>query len=206
MASKTMICNRAIHFIGIGEEIASINERSAEAEACLAFYEDALDELLREWPWPFARRTVDLAEVNDLDSDGNVVAYNDEFFYAYRYPTDAVFIRRLVSGVVPDNPDSLLRYQIASDDAGRLILTNVVDATAEYTVRVADTSLFPSDFAMALSFRLASYIAPRLAEDPDKASKLAMAGYERSMAKARAVAAMEENEGKPPMSSFQRSR
>lgn len=205
-ASKTVICNRALHFIGVGEEIASINERSPEAEACLLFYDDALDEVLREWPWPFARRRVALATVNTTGDDDELEAYNSEFFYAYRYPSDCLFVRRIVSGQVPDDESSLIRYQIASDDDGQLILTNEADAEIDYTARITDTQLFPVDFGFALSYRLASYIAPRLAEDPAKAGQIAMRGYELSINKARNVAAQEESEGPPPMSSFQRAR
>ncbi len=204
--SKTTICNRALHFIGIGEEIASINERSAEAEACRQFYDDALDEVLREWPWPFARRQVTLAITNATDADGEYVAYSDEFFYAYRYPPECVYARRIVSGTVPDTSESLVRYQIASDSSGRLILCNQADAQLEYTASITDTSLFHPDFAMAVSYRIATYIGPRLAEDPAKASQIALRGYELSIVKARAVAAMEESEGPPPKSSFQRAR
>jgi len=200
-ASKTIICNRALHFIGIGEEIASINERSPEAEACLLFYDDTLDELLREFPWPFARRRVSLALVSDEDT-----AYNSEFYFAYRYPSDALYIRRIASGSIPDTSETLIRYQISSDDSGLLLLTNEADVEIDYTARITDTQLFPVDFGMALSYRLAAYIAPRLAEDPSKAGQIAMRGYQFSIEKARNMAASEESEGPPPMSSFQRAR
>lgn len=200
-ASKTIICNRALHFIGIGEEIASINERSPEAEACLLFYDDTLDELLREFPWPFARRRVALALVSDEDE-----AYNSEFFYAYRYPSNCLFVRRIVSGSVPDTSETLIRYQVSSDDSGQLILTNEADVEIDYTARITDTQLFPVDFGFALSYKIASLIAPRLAEDPSKAGQIAMRGYQLSLEKARAMAASEESEGPPPMSSFQRAR
>lgn len=200
--SKTSICNKALHFIGIGEEIASINERSPEAEACLLFYDDELEELLREWPWPFARRQVNPGLVNDDET----VAYNPEFFFAYRYPPEAVFIRKIVSGTVPDTEASLIRYQIGGDDEGKLILTNEANITIEYTKRVTDASQFPSDFATALSARIGSKIAPRLSEDPMKAGQVCAMLYKESLSKARAVAAQEESEGPPPTSSFQRAR
>lgn len=206
--SQTSICQKALHFIGIGEEIASINERSPEAEACLQFYDEALDELLREFPWPFATRNVALSTTNatDPDDDDALIEYSDEFFYSFRYPSDCVYARRIMSGQVPDDSSSIIRYKIASDTTGRLILANVETATLEYTSRVTDAALYPSDFAMALSYRLAAYIAPRLAEDPAKASQVAMRGYAFSLAKARSVAASEESEGPPPKSSFERAR
>lgn len=205
MPSQTSICNKALHFIGIGEEIASITERSPEAEACLLFYEEALEEVLREFPWPFATRYVALSTTNTT-SGGNLVEYNDEFFYAYRYPTDCVYARRIMSGQVPDDASTLVRFKIASDTTGKLILSNTDEATLEYTARVTDASMFSVDFAMAVSWRLAGLIAPRLAEDPIKAGQVALQGYRMSLAKARSVAASEESEGTPPKSSFERAR
>lgn len=204
--SKTGVCNKALHFIGIGEEIASIDERSSDAKACKMFYADALDEVLREWPWPFATRTVSLDMVNTLGDDDEPERYSTEFFYAYRYPSDCLYVRRIVSGTVPDTEESLVRYEIGSDTSGRLILTDAAEAEIKYTARISDESLFPPDFAMALAYRIAIYIAPRLVEDPRKMVDVCQRSYLLSIEKARGVAAMEESPGRPPKSSFERSR
>jgi hypothetical protein len=106
-ASEVEICNMALAQLGVSATIGALTERSKEAKACNLFYVTARDKTLRDFPWPFARRVEDLALVSDD---------LDEWSYAYRYPADAVFARRILNGVSRVRTrDTDIPYWISSD-------------------------------------------------------------------------------------------
>jgi len=205
MASETEICNMALSHLGVSKEIANLEtERSAEASACRRFYDMTRDEVLRGFPWPFATKFAALGLVSDSDDDDHG---NDEWDYAYRYPTDCLKMRRIKSGTRNDSRSSRVPYIIAKDDEGKLIYTDQEDAEAEYTVLVDDPGLYPPDFVMALSLRLAAYIAPRLtAGDPFKMGDRSLKLYVLSQATAEANAVNEQQDEDTPDPDLIRAR
>lgn len=200
MSSKTEICNLALSHLGVGKEIAILeSERSQEASACRRFYDTALDATLRDYPWAFATKIVALGLIEEDP--------NDEWLYSYRYPTDCVFIKRILSGIKNDTRQTRINYRILSDSAGRIIYTDQENAEAEYSYRVTDTSLYPSDFIMALSYRLAHYIAPRVtAGDPYKLKREVMELYLLEIGRAKSNNNNEEQDAEDPESEFIRVR
>lgn len=154
-SSKTQIANLAISNLGIGKEISDLDsDSSEEARACRRYYEEARDTVLRDFPWPFATK---IATASLIEEDP-VTEWN----YSYRYPSDCLMIRKLLSGQRNDSRNSRVPYRIASDDSGRLFYTDLEDAEFEYTSRNESVEMYPSDFVVALSYRLAAYIAPRI--------------------------------------------
>lgn len=141
--------------LGVGKEISDIEtDQSSEGQACRRFYEIALDATLRDVNWPFATR---FKAVGLVEEDPT-----DEWDFSYRYPTDCLKIRRILSGIRNDTVDTRVPYKIAQDDSGLLIYTDTEDAEIEYTVREENSERYPADFIMALSYRLAHYIGPRV--------------------------------------------
>lgn len=187
MSSKVEICNLALSHLGIAKEVQNLeNDAGQEAQACRRFYDNARDETLRDFPWSFATKFATLAVVEDAVT-------TDEWTYAYRYPTDALKIRRILSGSRNDSRQSRVPYKIVQDTAGLLLYTDMEDAVMEYTVKTTETTKFPVDFVMALSYRIAYYIAPRLTGgDPFKLGPQAMQNYARSLSKAAATNLNEE--------------
>lgn len=186
MASSTEICNIALSHLNIGKEIAALDtEQSQEASACRRFYDTALDAVLRDFNWPFSTK-IDVLALIEEDP-------NDEWAYSYRYPTDCLKIRRVLSGVRNDNRQSRVEYKIARDDAGQVVFCDIEDAEIEYSVREEDPEKYPSDFILAFSYRLAGYIAPRLTKgDPYKLGEKAMQMYDIELSKAFGNAVNEE--------------
>jgi hypothetical protein len=155
MASKTQVCNFALSHLGVGKRITDIDsESSLEADTCNLFYDDALDLVLREFEWPFATKIVTLGLVQENPTD--------EWAFSYRYPSDCLYLRRILSGRRNDSRQSQTPYRLYQDDAGSLIYTDMADARVEYTVRVTDVDRFPVDFKMSFSYFLASLIAPSI--------------------------------------------
>lgn len=200
MASKVGICNLALSHLGVGKEIANFEtERSEEASACRRFYDQSLEQMLRDFIWPFATK---IAALGLVEEDPN-----EEWLFSYRYPSDCLKFRRILNGKRNSTRQSLQPYRIAQDDTARIILCDLEDAQAEYTINEDDPAMYPPDFAMALSMRLAAYIAPRVTGgDPFKMGDRALKLYEFEVTMAQANSANEEQDEEQPLSEFTRAR
>ncbi len=200
MPTPTEVANLALSHIGVGKEIANLEtEESQEAKACRRYFPTALEMTLRDFPYPFARV---FAAAQLVEENPTV-----EWGYSYRYPSTCMKLKRILSGLRNDNRQSRVPYVIGKDAQGKLIYTDQQNAQIEYIELVTNTSHFSPDAAMALSFRLAAYIAPRLTGgDPFKMGDRAIRFYltEVSMAKANAV--NEQQDEELPESEFIRSR
>jgi len=198
--SVTDICNMALSHLGIGKELANMETDTGEnASACRRFYENCRDNMLSDFPWPFATVTTDLGLVEEDP--------NDEWSFSYRYPSNSLMLKRIFSGTRNDTIQSRVPYRITRDATGLLIFTDWEDATMEYTFKETDPGRFPPDFIMALSALLAFTIAPRIAKgDPFKLGDRAYNIYQVKLAEAKASAANEEVPDQTPESEFIRER
>jgi hypothetical protein len=100
----------------------------------------------------------------DLDEQAN-----GDWRYAYRYPDDCLFVRRLVppggDGRQYSEDVDRIRYRIGHDANGLLIYTNEQEANIEYTA-IDCTSLFTDAvFLEAFAWMLAYQAAPALAKN-----------------------------------------
>lgn len=191
MASKVEICNLALSILGIGKEIANIEtEKSEEASACRRFYDIARDNILRAFAWPFTTKITTLALIEEDP--------NSEWDYSYRYPSDCLYIRRILSGIRNDTRQSRVPYKIAQDDSGLLVFTDAENAEMEYTVKADNPQFYPQDFTLALSYLLATLIAPRItAGDPHKLGEKALRLYDYTVNKAAGLNYSEEQADQP---------
>lgn len=192
MASSTEICNLALSHLGIAKPIANLStEQSQEASACRVFYEITRDTVLKDYPWPFCTK---IAAIALVEEDPNV-----EWQYSYRYPSDCLAVRKILSGVRNETSSERIPYKISSDSQGLLIFSDLEEAEMEYTVKITDANLYSTDFILAFSFRLASYLAPRLtAGDPFKLADRMLQMYRLEMSKATANAFNEEQRDPTP--------
>lgn len=192
--SKVSICNKALSMLGVGKEIQNLeSEKSEESRACRTFFDNALESTLRDFAWPFAKRTVTLELVQDY--------YSDEWRYAYRYPAMTALFRRIPSGHVIDTSETRIPHEIASDSGGLLVLTNQPFAKGEITRLINNPAFYPSDFVAALACRLAYYIAPRVTGgDPFGNQAKAMQVYNLEIGNARRNALAEQKDPKLPES------
>lgn len=196
MASKTQIANLSLLRNGVSKFIANVDtEASKEAKAIRLAFDDERDFILRDFPWPWARKFA----TGQLVSGSSTVPASLEWTFAYRYPSDCLYLRRLVLGTaqtrvvwtntlqplaVPDPPP----FVIGRDDQGRLIYTNQDLAELEYTSRVIEPEEFDPMFVSMLAWKLASVTAPFLSRMADQAAKaLQMYEIEKSKAQARAL-------------------
>lgn len=196
MSSTTEICNMALSHLGVGKDIGNVDtEPSAEARACRRFFTIVRDIVLTDFPWPFATKFADLGLV---ESDPT-----DEWSFSYRYPSDCIRMRRILSGIRVDTAASKVVFKLGRDDSGQLIYTDQVDAQAEYTILITSVEQYPADMVMALSLLLAATIAPRLtAGDPFKMGARALQMYRLAIQDAELSAIGEEQPDRPQESEF----
>jgi len=163
MASKVQIAKLALQHIGDRYDISDINEESVEAEQINLIFDDTRDELLRRYPWRFAKKYTSPATLD--------VTVPGQWTYAYQYPTDAVKVRGITNILGIDATPLDFEVALLSDDT-KVILTNEEDAELFYTSRVTDTTRFDPEFTMAFSFLLASRVCMSLTGSLEIANKL----------------------------------
>lgn len=200
MSSRTEICNLALGHIGTGKFISDLDtDQSTEGVACRRYYEQALKQYLRDFPWPFAKRQRDLALIEENP--------NDEWTYSYRYPSDCLLIHRIYSGVRNDSRQSRIPYLVASDDTGKLIYSSEENACIWYTKFNNDPITYPNDFILAFSYLVAWYISPLLTKgDPFKIRNEILQAFRQASSNTMANAFNEEQAEEDVRSEFERDR
>lgn len=192
---STSICNMALSAIGARSRIADIEEQSAEAAECNLHYAQTLNELLRLFPWNWARREEALAVLKARrgtpeNSDGTLPEPPRPWAYSYARPTDCVRARFIVPldqdgdvsvGGVPlttggetisaDGRTPPIKFVESGDkDATmgnpiKVILTNKPQARLVYTALINDPTVWDSLFVTAFIGRLAGKICIQLSGD-----------------------------------------
>lgn len=200
MSSVVNICNMALAHLGQDSTIGNLEtERSKEARVCKSFYETVRDATLREFPWPFAKRTVVLPLVREEVSSG--------FRFVYKYPTDCLRVVRIPNGLWDESIEQRIPFEIQSDVTGSLIYTNMPMASVEYIKRIEDPAYYTPDFILALSYHLAYAIAPTITgDDPFALGRRAYQSYQQMLAKAKTTAMNERVNSTPLDSEFVRVR
>lgn len=198
--SEVAICNLALGHLAISSEINNLTtEKSAEASACRRYFTSARDESLRDLKCTFATKFADLSLVESNPTS--------EWQYSYRYPSDCLFFRRILSGTRNDTQESKIPYRIASDDVGKLIFTDQPSAECEYTKLADNPLLWPDDFILTVSYLLAHMIAPRLTRgDGIKLGDRALELYTWMKTVAESNANGEEHQEEPPEAESIRAR
>lgn len=169
MTDLVGIYNMALSRVGVSKVVGSPTEASAQRRACSRWYEHSRDFVLRDFPWNFATRSIQLAT-----STETFLGYQ----YVYGYPADAVNVLGVadVNGLrhsldyVLSFPERIPFYpwryawKVVSHSNGtsRLIVTDLPEAYAIYTQQHTDTESFPPDFVSCLAWKLAANIGAEL--------------------------------------------
>lgn len=162
MIPKVDICNLALSNLGVSQFITNLEtEKSLEAIVCRKWYEPAMRFVQRDFDWNFNRRRMNLAVFT-----GTVP---DPWQYMYIYPSDCEMIRAICPyGVRTPRIDQRIPYEVAveADPDGKdikVIYTDQDAAVVRYSKYITDTSLFDSQFVVAASYLLSTFIAAPLA-------------------------------------------
>jgi len=166
MATITDICNAAISHVGTRSKISSIDEGSAEANACLTHLAMVRDGTLRVFDWNFARITAQLAQLQNPPA---------RWAYKYAAPVDCLRLRRLNDAPLLVLPETF--YEVASDRDSTGAYVNVILADASplsaiYTAQVTDPLRWDQGFVDAVVYGLASRICFELSGKDDRVKAL----------------------------------
>lgn len=196
MSSETVIANLALMHAGVGKRISSLTQASEAARCINELWTPTMKELQRETIWNFNTRIAQLTLVSST-----TIAYSTRWARAYRYLPEALRIQAVLpsrdsDGTITDlsigGKQVDVPFATISDSAGRLILTNEAGAEARYSHFEEQVDLWPPDFQMCASLRLAAYALVSLGKgDPFKIGQRALTLFEASLTKARETDARE---------------
>lgn len=170
------LANNSLTRLGFKLTVGSLLDGSDHANTILQVYAQTRDEVLRNFDYDFAQRTVALTLLKQAPAGGYFPpnAWNPTTYppigwtYEYAFPDDAIKIR-----TVKQQPAFLMNaaplpwpFSEYNDTnispAQRTIVTNVPDAIAVYTGRVTDPTEWDVSFAEAFAAALARRVAAGL--------------------------------------------
>lgn len=85
---------------------------------------------------------------------------NEYWLYAYKYPSDCAFFRRIKSGVLVDNRKTHIPKRVAIHEGKKAIFTNEQEAGIEYIPDNVSLSCLSAADALCLAHNLAILAAP----------------------------------------------
>lgn len=174
MASQVDVANLALGRLRVSKFINDLADQTTAAGICNRFMDQCRQEVLRAFPWNFATKAIQLAEVADQTFPG--------WAYVYAYPDDALMIRAVADeggirsarqSVFARSFDALSAQMVANpfqvalkdDAASRVLLSDVPSAWAFTTTDVAAVGLMPPDFISVWAWRLAMEVGGPLQAD-----------------------------------------
>lgn len=144
MATETDLANIALGHLG-SARITSLTEPSVAAEHCRRMWNVCRDKVLRQYPWNFATKRVNLSRLAEAPAF--------EWQFQYQLPSD--FLKVLsVNGCAPGVGVTPFQTE------GQAILTNFTSCQLRYIRRVEQVSAWDATFQELFGYELAKEIAP----------------------------------------------
>jgi len=149
-ASWTQICNRALGRLG-SEAITHLSEGTQNAEFCNRFLPEAIEHILGQWDFKFARRRVRLA----LNAERPLFGWS----YQFTLPMDLIRIIEVYGGssTMPEQSE-LIPFQVENG----MILANTRTIQIIYIARPDDPNQLPQSVRKAISTHLAYLLSTPL--------------------------------------------
>lgn len=162
VTTKSEICKQAVMRLGTTDSLSQTGGHPALFAH--SFYDHALEELLADLPWAFAKKQVSIT--------ANATAPTQGYLRRYAIPTDFLQLIR-VNQI--DTSENFGQWEIV----GGFIHTDLGSPIIiDYTANITDVTQFPPPFVEALIARIAAKIALPLTAKPDIATALAQAAAE----------------------------
>jgi hypothetical protein len=149
-ASWTQICNRALGRLG-SDTITDLSEGNKNAEYCGRFLPEAIEHVLGQWDFKFARRRQRLAP----NADSPAFGWKQQF----NYPMDCIRLVKVYGGssLKPEESECV-PYQVENGK----ILADVDALQVIYIARPDDPNLLPQSVRKAISTHLAYLLSTPL--------------------------------------------
>lgn len=151
------ICSDALLLLG-AKAISSFNDGTDESSVCDRLYPDIRDSTLSMYPWSFATKKVQLAQL--------VTAPTNVWQYAYQLPGDRLAGPRAVYDTAAVGANVRREWEIQGDQ----LLANLPAVYIDYQYSVPEYAM-PHYFVQLLKYMVAWHIAEAITEQQDKANK-----------------------------------
>jgi len=181
--SKAQIFNISLNILGVSMPLENVNSTDNRAILLNNYYELARDYVLKDFDWNFASS---FRELTLCEKQSDLAQYR----FSYDYPNDCICAR----DVFQKGSFVQQKFCVASaEDGSTIILTDVAKPILRYTKRVEKEVYFSSEFAMALSYYLASLTANVIVGSIQK-GELAWEKYSKILSHAKVLNAYENGE------------
>lgn len=160
VSNEAAVCNLALLNIGQRAFIDSLTENTPAGKIANLVFRPTRDLLLEAAHWKFARREVALALLSGETRKG--------WTYVYALPSDCISPRKLWDGKRSES--STIPFELAdSATSGKVLLTDMEEATLIYTTNAVAVARWPQHFVEAVAWQLSERFALGLAVKPDVA-------------------------------------
>lgn len=192
------LANRALKRLGHSRRISDlVTDTSEEAYNVRDDIRETFNEVLRDFPWPFATEYSALVLVDGSEDD----PVNQDWTYSYRAPSQMIMARRIVPTDGSKRASDLdpITFRIGADSTGILIFTNEAipddgELMLEWTKRINCPAFFGDPlFREACEWKLAAKMAMPLAKDVKK-EDFCLQMYQRCLRNASVPAANESQQ------------
>lgn len=157
--ANTLVANRALFRIGAKTMRSLASDQTREAVAARLFFEDELQNCLRDHPWAFATGY----DTPTLVEGTETAPVNPDWTYTYRVPDSTIFVRRItaIAGIKRHPDANPPMFRLGRDEDGPLLFVNDADPTVELTLRLEGcVAVADAMFRDAFAWRLAWALAP----------------------------------------------
>lgn len=153
MYSKEEIFNLTLSALLLQRRITNADtDQSTEAKVLRSVWDSALRSTLEDLDLDSTSSLLDLELITEKP--------NTLWLYAYKYPSNCAFFRRIVSCVRKDSRSTHISKKVGVYQNERAIFTNQYQAVAEYIPSDLPLSVLSATAGLALSYRLANMSAP----------------------------------------------
>jgi hypothetical protein len=154
MATKEEIYNLSLSALLLAKEVTEIStDRSNEVRVLNIHWDTAFRSTLQDLDLDSLAISADLELIEDLGDDG-------PWKYAYKYPDNCAFFRKIQSCAQIDNKYTHISKVIGVHDGEKAIFTNEYQAVGVYIPNDMEEQLLPPMAVMAVAYRLAMLSAP----------------------------------------------
>ncbi len=192
MYTKAKIFNLALGALLLQRQITNADtDKTNEAKVLLNWYDIALRSSLEDMDLDSTSSSEILALVEEFDPL-EVDPIEFPWRYAYKYPSNCAFFRRIRSAAVVDNRTTHIPKRVAIHSGQKVIFTNEENALVEFIPFDVPLQSLSANAGLAIAYKLALLSAPLIT---GKGAKSLMANIEKQYIIAKAAAqAQDERE------------
>lgn len=153
MYTKAQIFNLALGAMLLSRRIINTDTETSNENAVLnTHYDVAFQATLEDLDLDSTSTQATLALLEEDPTD--------HWLYAYAYPSDCVFLRRIQSSAKTDCRSTHIEKRTAIHNGAKVIFTDQEDAVVEYISKNIPLSSLSATVGLAIAYRLAMLSAP----------------------------------------------